>query len=689
MKKLLAALFAAALWAAPASPAIYHVRTNGSPFNAGTTYDKPWTMSKANTSALPGDIIRVYPGAYSVAPNPDSAGSNPTGAGRITFIGTANPGVTLDIINDPTVNPEARAASVPGHTASKSYVTLAGLIISGGLTIGSSTNWDSIRACTIQGNLQIDGDYNVISLSDCNGQFFQMGRNALKTAGNIIENTNFPNIGKGVSGNPLSLWVVGNSECPTGVSHLVDSTRFDRLARTITVETTLGDAHPVVFYKVRNTSQNYCNTYIDLKRTNRESYVYRLRDSTQVLTFNCDTIRVVGPGSCVMYMSSNGNNECPGRANSVARAVVDSSLWDFGRAQAGSKISWQESMNDFTMTYSTVIANGPALLAYHLRGRSVIDNNTLVGRGYSTTVPGGVVRFEKAQFPSFGDTALTFTDNIVYSTGSAQASDPYKNYSSDPGTYSSAAFFDKALIDSAGAMDLQVKLLSDRNFYSYYGYASAPGDRSIHTRLSGGGFNLYSAPGDSTAGNPRGRWENRFNKVDSLSVYGSPQFADTSAGSFLPMPVVDIGNYGALDYAAQGRLSVAPGIINFSTGIPDSVIVAITNTGDEAVIFEMNGTKLGLMRQFGITTGELLITVDPATTWEFLVRYDGTAGPLAPFNIDLYTLPAAETGGGGWPYAGVQPPDVRLPILVPDPADVGHLTAGATYHTLRIPVYVK
>ena len=132
---------------------VYHVSPDGNDAWPGTSPDSAWaTIAKANHAARPGDRIYVWPNPalYTDFPNPDSAGSNPTGDGYITFLG-AHP--TLDPLSDPVARQDIRLST---GALIKPYTTLKGMEIGGVCILRGTAQRCSLSNATIDGDLILD-----------------------------------------------------------------------------------------------------------------------------------------------------------------------------------------------------------------------------------------------------------------------------------------------------------------------------------------------------------------------------------------------------------------------------------------------------------------------------------------------------------------------------------------------------
>ncbi len=479
--------------ARPAHGATYHVSPLGNDSFPGTSAAEPWlTIARANSAARPGDVIYVWPNSsgYTDFPNPDSAGSNPTGGGFIRFIGAST-------VADPIVDMNERLnIRLNGGNLVKPYTVLHGLHLSGGFVIHSSASRCSVSCTTILGDLSLDGcDYTVVSRCLNLGSRLSIAYvgNGGDVVGCTVENCQFPQLGVGVEG--------GNHRFITGNTRVAkcDSLRFVRNALTTVISDKL-DSHPRVHFWTEHSLFAYNVHRIFTSFPDRETYAMRLRDSTFGNRFVGDTIRMSGPAPAIIYFSSDGDSGKEWK-QTVGNNLVDSCYFNLSGSAGGSRMLFQQGMYGWTFRYNTLMCGGRLLDAVDVKQKNLIDHNTLVGEPYL-----GMVSFDKEPaVPGFGDT-MTFTNNILYSI--------IPGIPGDLNTNNCAFYAHSGAFDSAGVS----RLVSDHNLFAYYGYRFDPGDRS-HRWDQGN----YSSTGED------GQWAQSFGD-DQHSLYGSPRFADSTVG---------------------------------------------------------------------------------------------------------------------------------------------------------------
>lgn len=657
MKKwLLLAL--SSLIATPAFAATYYIRGGvGNDNAAGTSYAAAWnTVGKANTAARPGDVIYIYPrssGSYVHIPNPDSAGSNPTGNGKITFIGASN-------LADPLTNTTARnQIAVPGGVITRGYTVIKGIRFNGDLSLAETADRDSIVSCTVGGVPYLLGcDYTVLSQCIFNGARADFGYGAATgnhCVSDTVEYCTFPFLGAGVSG--------GNSVVQFGKSVLVkcDSIFYVANRHTIVMSANSGDTHPRYMFNTRygNFYRNYWR--ITVNNPNLYQYSIRMRDSTYRNVIRRDTVITDGPGRTSFQLSSSGSSAYNGQ-KTVFENVVDSCYWNAGAA-GNSYASYIDGAFNCIMSYTTLVMRSAdaALRINYARGKNVLRNNTIVN------FDGYAANFKGDGGNAFGgtDSALVVRANIFasYQTPVLGVALP-PDVSVENGGGDGAVVYDTADIDSGLATTqykAQSRVVSNHNLYAYYGTVVAPGDRSLLGYRGGAGSWKRGAPGDSSA-TAYSHLENTY-RMDSLSVYGSPQFdiggPDSTAtisfnagiGPRSAARGIGLGGQdaGAIAYVGVPAIRIEPTYISFPVGIYYSSTFEIINDGTATLtVSSITASGSG-----GITVSPASASVAAGATQRVTVTYSsGTTGSLITIlsndpNNPTVTLPAAVIAGLG------------------------------------------
>lgn len=653
MKKLLlSALAGLCLLANVASAATYYVwgaHSNARDTNSGTSITAPKkTLTSLKTGARPGDVIRLYAGNYTWTPF-DSAGSNPTGGGYITVIGTHT-------LADPLTDPVAReviSINASVEPPQQGYLSIKGIKISSSVHFGNGNNRDSLLNCTVLGDLEIGGgDYNVIANNIIKGTRVSIGRSGSDRVsdGNKIISNQIPNLGLGITGGGPGFtehfWMQGSGSGP----NFVDSTYvwFNRV--TFNPGSLAGDGNmsgPTLLHTSDQFSRGN-RWYYNLEKSN--DYIFRLRDSTNGCRFDVDTVLVSGGGSGIMELSSSGSALCDPPGDCAPN--VFNNAWDscfVNVSGAAVRPMFLDGMIDCSITNSTWASRDYALFADLFRGANVLNHNTFMG-----SAAYGVVNFEmRDDAPALVDTNITFTNNIVAALNPAVV---------DPTVDGGASHVHSGLRlgglkwDSTTAMRQQEGVVINHNTYSYFGSAARTGDRSIHIRDK---TNFYaSTPGDSTASNVGGLAENRW-RLDSLSVYGSSKLGGGGADSAATItfdPTLgyrsrarsdhsgasfDAGlDMGAIQFGGVTRLATEymPLEIHFSVGSADTFYFPVyaqgnddgDNSGDTPLIYTFT-ISLSSVTCPGAAGIQTTVDLDALTSSLFGTAhplvYDGTGTP--------------------------------------------------------------
>lgn len=661
MKKVLL-LALATLAASPCFAATYYVRggaANGAGAGKdtwdGLSYETAWaTVAKANTAARPGDVIYVYirPGGNSyVTPNPDSAGSNPTGNGKITFIGASTGG-------DPITTPAQRPA-LSITTITKPYTVIKGFLAYGGLTLEETADRDSIAYCTFSGELSIKGaDYTVVShCTFGNGARLSIGYGSVTgdhCVRDTVDHCAFTGLGAGVGGGLVpSIVQFGRS-----VEVKVDSLLYRGNRHTIVLAANTGDTHPRIMFNTRysNFYRNYWR--VTVNNPNIYQYSLRMRDSTYRNVIRRDTVLADGPGKTTFQLCSSGSSAYAGQKTTFEN-TIDSCFWN-AAAAAESYANLSDGMFNYTISYTTMVMRSSANAALRIvyaRGKNHLRNNTIVNFG------GYAVNYRRDGPNAFGG-----TDSTLIQRGNIFASyeQPTLGVPLPPDQYGNedaAVVWNTADIDSG--LDLnqykaQSRVVSNNNLYTYYGSVVSPGDRSMLAYRSGAGSWKRNAPGDSSA-TIYSHLENTY-RMDSLSVYGSPQFGSGGPDSLATIafnPSIGVRSAargiglggedaGAVAYPGIPEIRVDPDYIAFSRDIYTSSTFEIINDGTATLeVSSITASGSG-----GITVSPATASIAAGATQVVTVTYaSGTTGSLITIlsndpNNPTTTVAATLVSGG-------------------------------------------
>lgn len=139
-----------ALWAPAASAAVRYISPTGVATNAGTAA-APWSLAKANSSLVAGDICYVLPGIYSGSLSPANHG---TPTNRIVIMGN---------LNDPSA-----ALLTGGLSTDRSYLTVKGIQFTGAIDLRSTSvvnmaKYDSVFKCHAQSVSFVGSKHNLVA----------------------------------------------------------------------------------------------------------------------------------------------------------------------------------------------------------------------------------------------------------------------------------------------------------------------------------------------------------------------------------------------------------------------------------------------------------------------------------------------------------------------------------------------
>lgn len=652
MKKLLlSALTGLSLFAAQAGAATYYIKPaqlNAKDTNVGSA-SLPWKTFGAagalpRTTPLPGDVIYCYPGNYNFWPAPDSAGSNPTGNGYITYIGVTTAG---DALSD-SVYRSAITINAEGP-ASGSYRSYKGFKINNTVHFGG-TRRDSLLDCTIVKDLEIaGGDYNYVgrctignNSSHSKVAIGRSGSDKVSDGGVLDSNHFYLGYGAPVN-NGEHLWMQGSGSGPNYVDSLI--VRFNRVDFNAQASMTVDRSGPTLLHTSRQKFRgNRWSYHLDCAG----DYVFRLRDSTRNCTFDVDSVYAAGSGSGIMELSSSGSL--------AASPNVFGNSWDscfVNVSGASVEPRFLDGMIDCSITNTVIASRTYALWADMLRGANVVSRSTLIGSPVN-----GVVDFsQRPDAAAMQDTNLTFTRNIVAGWGTYAAVDP--TIDANASHLHSALRLGGVKWDSAGANHTQAGVVMDHNVYPYFGYATAAGDRSIL---------LYDTDHWINSA-PAGVVLSSFG-IDTLSVYGSARFDNAGPDSTIGPGFAYSSGWG--------------GVVNCMAGAPQ-----VADCDEFPVIrsYQLDGAVFtyGLAATFGVqicNVGSLNASLDPndaylppgvTITSEPDIAGEGTCG------LFVFTYDGAGAAGTGYYYIESNDRSLRGP----GPAG----TSGVGW--LRVPVTIN
>lgn len=539
--RLGAALVLLLALAAPAAATVRYASPSGLDSNSGTSPSSPWTLSKANSSLVAGDVCVLLPGTYTTSVNPANLGTD--NRTRITYLGDlSNPGATV----------------VPSIQPSKAYITVKGISANGAITLAYPASYDSVAYCIAKGIGFYAAKRCMVARNTINGLVYFAANDGLPCyTGQNLDTRCFANSEYDtLRGNRIDFGViVPGTVCLTfkaWTQHcLIDSNsasgRFDATGSSSTA-----GAGGFASY----------NSYYQTFRDNRWAYdagsasptgnwaAMYLRDSLHTTLFERDTVlgAVNNPAYRVIsVMSASGSFP-----NSVRNITLKSCV-----IRVSGDIWWENGVDTWTMD-GCVLASGagmPFFVASDWTG-SKLRHSTVWGTA-------GAGRFEGCSTCNlFKGTGNELTSNIFYS----QSAWPLGNWG--------GVFHFK---------ESTTGFTSNNNLFFAPNFDSAPGDRS----LMWAGY-YESQPG---AGKP---W-NLMNGQDGNSKYGSPLFVDSTFANLDPhlrlgSPAIGLGaggtDAGAYPFVSAGPDTTPPGgVISLGVALTSDSVVVLTWTapGDDGM----------------------------------------------------------------------------------------------------------
>lgn len=293
--------------AAPAQAATYYVSPSGTSTNPGTLAS-PWSISKALSTALAGDVILIANGSYSGDLRPTNSG---TAVARIAFVGNIN-------------SPTSVVFSGNINLSARSYISVKG-IQANDITLDATSSTvrpeqDSVLFCRATGNLNLSGALRS-HIANCTigattGQHrWALGQTPIRTTLCTFRN-NTMYFG-GVTGQPHAVKFDRATAC-----------EFTDNKVLITMPAGAVDVHGRIFYGVQNCVFRGNKWMLD-NQTGYTNYLFGQRDSCRYNVYERDTtielpssnapayIRFATSGS---YPGSNGWNtftDCIFKANTA------------------------------------------------------------------------------------------------------------------------------------------------------------------------------------------------------------------------------------------------------------------------------------------------------------------------------------------------------------------------------------
>lgn len=518
-----------------------------SPSGSGTacTPGSPCALATANSQVQPGDVVRLSPGTYTVAPDP---ARNGTASARITYVGNL-------AIPDAVV-------ITPGMTLKRQYITVKGMSFAGSVWFdrinanpGQCAQFDSLAYANIYHSLGMDQakDCMAYRVNITSG----LGRFTMSTPATPISDWTTPerdtvryctfHLGEQVTDGYHVVQLRGVTNC------VIDSNRvFIQMAPVLPNEIS-----PLIAYFMRYSQ--FKDNYWHVVNTGGNNNMLRWRDSTSFNRTYRDTVLMMGSGNLRFGPSVAGSY-----VGSTERNYFEGMFIKCSSDPSDYAVYYQNGIRADTLIRCVVIDSlGKAYTNSQIeRGTALIDHCTFVGNSrYGVTEDLAGVNQWGPMWSADGK--MIFRNNIVYQLQPGSA-----------GTESGKSWM-------FSAADNQLD--SDGNLYFLPG--KSPG-RAIVYSVNGTGV-TYVAPGPGTA------WANTYGR-DVSSYWGSPRFVDSTYTSFDPRPgpgslaigrALDGTDIGAL--AAVGPDNIAPSSVanlNATEIYDNKVWLTWSSPGDDGAV---------------------------------------------------------------------------------------------------------
>ncbi len=372
------------VWTAGAEATTYYVSPTGSAANAGTQ-SAPWSLAKANSSLLAGDVAILAPGTYVTSIGPLNSGTSYSRF--IAYVGSlSNPATTV----------------VPGITlGSRSYVSIKGVQFGGGLAL--STSRDSIGWCIGPSGMvsfSQGGDDNVITNCTMTGGVLWVeggtnSSNPITTNRDTLINSKFN---------------INNSGYGACLRISATNGLYFKSCRFIIRNLPSGDHGLFKMYGGRYGKFIDCTFDMQNQRTTAcdECDVSYFRDYTIYNLFQRDTFLLRGPNQCNIMLTGSGSFPGTSHGNRYDSCVF--------RQDAPSQVAivyWQDGARSDTLTGCAMIGKGVSPIVFSgLSSNCLIKNNTFIrldGGGFSA--------WASAAWSSWSSTSVI--NNIFYSTAAS------------------------------------------------------------------------------------------------------------------------------------------------------------------------------------------------------------------------------------------------------------------------------
>lgn len=617
--RLAAALLVAVAASFPitALAAVRYASPSGTSSNSGSSATSPWSMSKANSSLVAGDVCYLLPGTYTTSISPANSG---TPFERITYLGD---------LDDPS------RAHVPSIAVNESWITVKGVQADNGTDLDYPARFDSIAFCTMRALNLSAAKNSMVAHNRINGSVYYAANDGRAC----------------FSGQNLDAGCFANSEYDTLRNNDINlgtlgpgARRFD--VRGFTKEC-LFDSNRVVGVFDNGSStdpdagvaficyNSHANTFRDnrwvleaLSRHNSSSQIwgaFAFRDSITDFLFERDT----------MLLALNSNFEVRGMlsASGSFPGSVARNHWKNCHVKINGYILAQDRFENSIIENSLFASKGGNIITFNKFNGSVLKRNTFYGAK------------QTLNFDVISGSGNEITSNIFYSANAGAL-----------GNSGGVVFFNT---------NARSGFRSDNNLFFSPSFTSRPGDRSLVWCCYDG-----SLPGPGTA------W-NRLNGNDASSKYGSPWFVDSAFATLdvrlrpqsLAIGVGEGGvDAGAIPFAGGGTDITPPGAVADLRSIQvgdQTLLLAWTAPGDDGAIGVAAGYDLRWSlspiteANFGAATAltpapvplpggsqqsYLVVSLTPSTRYYLAIRARDRAGNVAALGNVLESTTLATDG---------------------------------------------
>jgi len=367
--------------------ATYYVSPTGSSSNAGTAA-APWSMSKANSALLAGDVAILLPGTYGTGIAPANSGSSYSRF--ITFCGSlAAPATTI-----------VPSVSLGSGSTARHHVSVKGVTVTSSITLRApNDSVSSILQTSGTFYIQLNADDCVVANStfNCDRLWIEGAANT-ETAATVNRDTLY--------NNAFNLYMDG-----FGAAIRITTTDqlFMRRCRFITTIGPNGDHGTFKMYGGRR--GQFVDNLFDFTVLRPptgcdecgQSY---FRDYTINNLFLRDTFNLHGPNYNSMFLTASGSYTGTNHGNKY-----DSCVWRQEAPTGPGVLYWQNGGDADTVVNCVVISSSavPIVMA-GFKNNSLVDHNTFVYLGTNghagDTYAGGAF--------DWGGTG-TVTNNIFHS----------------------------------------------------------------------------------------------------------------------------------------------------------------------------------------------------------------------------------------------------------------------------------